>query len=230
MQLRISLASPEQMRQWSCGEVRSADTLQYRTHLPEPDGLFCQRIFGPVKDWTCACPPSVRARDREPVPRGTRCPRCGVLCGESRLRRERMGHIELAAPVAHPWFAHGSPSVLALLLGLSQAHLETVLAYVGFLVLPTEHDDEQEQQAACPTSATFPVGTYVDEQTARDLMEQHQEYNGLARGLGTGPEAVQAVLAHLDLPTLAHEVRAALHDTPDEEQAKRLSKRTSRPI
>src|SRR5579884_1053406 len=111
--LRISLASPEQIRAWSSGQVTKPDTINYLTNKPEKDGLFCERIFGPVEDWTCAC----RKYRHERTP-GFVCDHCGVEIAPSRIRRERMGHIELAVPVAHPWLARGVPSILATLLDL----------------------------------------------------------------------------------------------------------------
>jgi len=133
--LRISLASPEQIRSWSSGEVTKAETINYRTLKPEPDGLFCERIFGPTKDWTCACGKYKRIRDKGKV-----CEKCGVKLAPARTRRVRMGHIELACPVSHIWYARGMPSRIVLLLDLSPRQLDQVLSFTSYLVL---HVDEE---------------------------------------------------------------------------------------
>src|SRR5216110_1523755 len=125
--VRITLASPDQIRSWSSGEVTEPVTIHFRTWKPEPRGLFSERIFGPVKSWTCAC----GKYKREP---GFRCKKCGVEVAHRDVRRERMGHIELAAPVAHTWFARRSPNVLALLLDLSARSVGSILAYGSYLV------------------------------------------------------------------------------------------------
>jgi DNA-directed RNA polymerase subunit beta' len=122
--LRISLASPEQIHLWSSGEVTKAETINYRTLKPERDGLFCERIFGPAKDWTCACGKYKRPRYKDHV-----CENCGVTISPARSRRMRMGHIELAAPVSHVWFARGMPSRIGLLLDLSPRELDRILSF-----------------------------------------------------------------------------------------------------
>src|SRR5438128_7377081 len=128
--LRLTIASPEQIRAWSSGEVTLPETINYLTDKPEPDGLFCERIFGPTKDWTCACGKYRRVRTP-----GFVCEACGVEITTSSVRRERMGHIELAAPVAHPWFARHAPSIIALLLDLTPRKLTAVLSYTCYFVL-----------------------------------------------------------------------------------------------
>ena len=133
--IRISLASPEQIRAWSYGEVTKPETINYRTLRPEKDGLFCERIFGPTKDWECYCGKYKKIRYK-----GVICDRCGVEVARSKVRRERMGHIALAAPVAHIWFAKGTPSRLGLLLDLSPRNLDRVLYFAQYLV--TEVDAE----------------------------------------------------------------------------------------
>lgn len=127
--IRISLASPEQIRSWSYGEVTKPETINYRTLKPEKDGLFCERIFGPTKDYECYCGKYKKQRYR-----GVICDKCGVRVEPSRVRRVRMGHIELAAPVAHVWFAKGVPSRLALLLDLSPRSLERVLYFAQYII------------------------------------------------------------------------------------------------
>lgn len=128
--IRISLASPTQIEDWSYGEVTEPETINYRTLKPEKDGLFCERIFGPVKNYECYCGKYKKIRYR-----GVTCERCGVTVEHSKVRRERMGHITLAAPVAHIWFAKGVPSRLALLLDISPRNLERVLYFAQYVII-----------------------------------------------------------------------------------------------
>lgn len=128
--IRISLASPEKIREWSKGEVKKPETINYRTLKPERDGLFCERIFGPTKDWECHCGKYKRVRYK-----GIICDRCGVEVTQSKVRRERMGHIELAAPVCHIWYFKGIPSRLGLLLDMSPRALERVLYFAAYVVI-----------------------------------------------------------------------------------------------
>ncbi len=138
--IRISLASPESIRSWSYGEVTKPETINYRTLKPEHGGLFCERIFGPTKDWECYCGKFKRIRHA-----GTVCDKCGVEVTRSKVRRERMGHIELAAPVAHIWYVKGTPSRLGLLLDISPRNLERVLYFASYMV--TNVDDEKRATA-----------------------------------------------------------------------------------
>ena len=137
--ITISLASPETISRWSWGEVTKPETINYRTLRPEKDGLFCERIFGPTKDWECFCGKYKKIRFR-----GVTCDRCGVEVARSKVRRERMGHIDLAAPVAHIWFSKGTPSRLGLLLDLSPRNLDRVLYFAQYLV--TDVDDSIKEQ------------------------------------------------------------------------------------
>ncbi len=137
--IRISLASPESIRSWSYGEVTKPETINYRTLKPEHGGLFCERIFGPTKDFECYCGKYKRVRHA-----GTICDKCGVEVTRSKVRRERMGHIELAAPVAHIWYVKGTPSRLGLLLDISPRNLERVLYFASYLV--TEVDVEARDE------------------------------------------------------------------------------------
>ena len=137
--IRISIASPEQIRSWSHGQVTKPETINYRTLRPEKDGLFCERIFGPTKDWECFCGKYKRIRYR-----GVICDRCGVEVTRSRVRRERMGHIELAAPVAHIWFSKGTPSRLGLLLDLSPRNLERVLYFAQHVIISIDDEARNE--------------------------------------------------------------------------------------
>src|SRR2546421_11108741 len=132
--LRLTIASPMQIRAWSSGEVMLPETINYLTDKPEPYGLFCERIFGPTQDWTCAC--GKYRRERTP---GFVCEACGVEITSSSVRRERMGHIELAGPGAHPRFARHAPSIISLLLGLSPRKLTAVLSYTCYFVLAIDN-------------------------------------------------------------------------------------------
>ena len=138
--VRISLASPEQIRSWSYGEVTKPETINYRTLKPEKDGLFCEKIFGPTKDFECYCGKYKRVRYK-----GIVCDKCGVEVARSKVRRERMGHIELASPVSHIWFVKGTPSRIGLLLDVSPRSLERVLYFAQFIVTTV---DEQAKKRA----------------------------------------------------------------------------------
>lgn len=128
--MKIGLASPEKIRSWSYGEVKKPETINYRTLKPEKDGLFCERIFGPTKDWECSCGKYKRVRYK-----GMVCDRCGVEVTKSKVRRERMGHIELAAPVSHIWYFKGIPSRMGLLLDMSPRALEEVIYFASYVVV-----------------------------------------------------------------------------------------------
>ena len=163
--IRISLASPEQIKTWSYGEVTKPETINYRTLRPEKDGLFCERIFGPTKDWECYCGKYKKIRYK-----GVICDRCGVEVARSKVRRERMGHIALAAPVAHIWFSKGTPSRLGLLLDLSPRNLERVLYFAQYLV--TDVDDEQRVEKVDALQAQLDEGLVQLEETAQAKLEQ----------------------------------------------------------
>ena len=130
--IKISLASPEQIRSWSYGEVKKPETINYRTLKPEKDGLFCEKIFGPTKDYECNCGKYKRLRYKNVI-----CDRCGVEVTKSKVRRERMGHIELASPCSHIWFFKGVPSKMGLVLDMSPRDLEEVLYFVSYVVVLT---------------------------------------------------------------------------------------------
>ena len=138
--IRIHLASPDQVRSWSYGEVAKPETINYRTLKPERDGLFCERIFGPTKDWECACGKYKRVRFR-----GIICDKCGVEVTRSRVRRERMGHIELAAPITHIWFLKGTPSRIGQVLDITPRDLEKIVYFASFIV--TDLDEETRDEA-----------------------------------------------------------------------------------
>src|SRR5690242_16743198 len=138
--IRISLASPDQIREWSKGEVTKPETINYRTLKPEKDGLFDERIFGPTKDWECYCGKYKRIRYK-----GVICDKCGVEVTQARVRRERMGHITLASPKAHVWFFKGAPSKISLLLGVAPRGIEQVIYFARYLV--TDVDEEKRKDA-----------------------------------------------------------------------------------
>ena len=133
--IRISLASPQHIREWSYGEVLKPETINYRTLRPERDGLFCERIFGPTKDWECYCGKYKRVRYK-----GIVCDKCGVEVAPARVRRERMGHIELASPVSHIWYVKGVPSRLGLMLDISPRNLERVLYFAQYVITEVDED------------------------------------------------------------------------------------------
>src|SRR5262245_59480373 len=145
--IRIGIASPDEIRQWSYGEVKKPETINYRTFKPERDGLFCEKIFGPVKDWECHC-----GRYKKVKFKGIICDRCGVEVTRSKVRRERMGHIELAAPVCHIWYLKGVPSPLSLILDISPRPLEKVLYFASYIVTDVDrgriNEDLEEIRAA----------------------------------------------------------------------------------
>ena len=212
--LRISLASPEQIRAWSCGQVTKPDTINYQTNKPEKDGLFCERIFGPMQDWTCACGKYVH--ERTP---GFVCDKCGVEVTVSRVRRERMGHIELVVPVVHSWFARGAPSILAMLLDLSPRHLSSILAYSGYLVTEINerkrkkaliHSDEGNEgdQELHQLLAHLSLGTFLDEAHYRDLAILY----GDCFRAQTGGEVIRRQLDALDLPALSTSLRQMIRE------------------
>jgi len=181
--IRISLASPEQIRAWSYGEVTKPETINYRTLRPERDGLFCERIFGPTKDWECACGKYKKIRFK-----GIKCERCGVEVTRSKVRRERMGNIELAAPVAHIWFSKGIPSRLGLLLDLSPRNLERVLYFAQYIIIE--------------------VDTAARDLAIQELENQHSDGVRLLRERAAAQEAEAASAADAE-PTDTQEAQPA---------------------
>ena len=190
--LRIGIASPDTIRSWSHGEVRKPETINYRTFKPERDGLFCGKIFGPTKDYECNCGKYKRMRHR-----GVVCEKCGVEVIQSKVRRERMGHIDLATPIAHIWFTKSLPSRIGTLLGLTLKQLEKVLYYESYLVLDPGDTDLEEN-------------SLLTEQQHR---EKTEEFGFGSFTCGMGAEAVRKVLENLDLDDLAEELRIDIADT-----------------
>ncbi|GHP00772.1 DNA-directed RNA polymerase subunit beta' [Reticulibacter mediterranei] len=210
--LRISLASPKQILAHSYGEVTRAETINYLTQKPEPGGLFCERIFGPIKDWCCAC--GKYKRERTP---GLRCEKCGVEVTRSSTRRERLGHITLAAPVAHSWFARSAPSIIALLLDLSTRSLGTLLSYSAYLVLDIAEEERttllahlDAKDARRDDLAALAVGDLLDVAQYRTLCA----LAGTVFTAASGAEAVRARLEALDLDSLAADLRAMILSDP----------------
>jgi DNA-directed RNA polymerase subunit beta' len=202
--IKLKLASPEQVRAWSYGEVKKPETINYRTFKPERDGLFCAKIFGPVKDYECNCGKYKRMKHR-----GIVCEKCGVEVIQSKVRRERLGHIELAAPVAHIWFLKGIPSRIALMLDMSLRELERVLYFEDYIVLD-------------------PGDTGLEEKATLNE-DQHQKARrgegGDSLVTGMGAEAVRQILARIDLDALSEQLRTEMKDTASEAKKKKIVKR-----
>ncbi len=188
--LQINLASTEKIRSWSYGEVTKPETINYRTLKPETDGLFCERIFGPTKDWECHCGKYKRVRDK-----GIICDRCGVEVTRSKVRRERMGHIELAAPVSHIWYFKGIPSRIGLVLDISPRNLERVLYFAAYIVTD-------------PGDTAFAYKEILTEQQYRDSKAEY----GDRFSAGMGAETIRTLLCDIDLDELADELREKLID------------------
>ena len=150
--IQISIASPEKVREWSYGEVTKPETINYRTQKPEKDGLFCEKIFGPMKDWECHCGKYKRVKYKGHV-----CEKCGVEITRSKVRRERMGHIELAAPVSHIWYFKGVPSKIGLLLNMGPKQLEQVIYFASYVVLNPGSVTELEEKHVLINSSSGPI-------------------------------------------------------------------------
>jgi DNA-directed RNA polymerase subunit beta' len=189
--IRIGLASPEQIRAWSSGEVKKPETINYRTLKPEREGLFCEKIFGPTRDWECHCGKYKRVRYK-----GIVCDRCGVEVTRSKVRRERMGHIELAAPVSHIWFFKGIPSRMGLLLDLSPRTLEKVLYFASYIVID-------------PGETTLAKYQLLSEAEYREYGEKF----GARFKAGIGAEAIKKLLDEIDLDELSSELRKEIRDS-----------------
>ena len=182
--IKVGLASPETIREWSYGEVKKPETINYRSQKPERDGLFCERIFGPTKDWECACGKYKKIRYQ-----GVICDRCGVEITKSSVRRERMGHIELAAPVAHIWYLRGIPSRMSLLLNVPPKQLEEVVYFVSWIVV-----DPGDTKLA-----------YKQILSERELRENTAIYGPGSFVAQSGAEAVRVLLEQIDDSVLCHE-------------------------
>jgi len=201
--IKISLASPEKIKEWSYGEVKKPETINYRTFKPEREGLFCSKIFGPIKDYECNCGKYKRMKHR-----GIVCEKCGVEVIQSKVRRERMGHINLAAPVAHIWFLKCLPSKVGNLLDITLKDLEQVLYFESFIVID-------------PKDSTLQLGSILTE----DQLRQAREDYGDRFDVGIGAEAIQKMLAQLDLDSLSGSLRLEMIGTKSEIKQKKIAKR-----
>ncbi|MEW5740809.1 MAG: DNA-directed RNA polymerase subunit beta' [Myxococcota bacterium] len=202
--IRIALASPDKIRQWSHGEVKKPETINYRTFKPERDGLFCARIFGPVKDYECNCGKYKRMKHR-----GVVCEKCGVEVIQSKVRRERLGHITLATPVAHIWFLKSLPSRIGNLLDMTLKDLEKVLYCESYIVLD-------------PKSTELEKGELITEERFQKLLQEHGEESFVA---AMGGEAVRDMLKAINVDTLAEELRGEMKVTTSEAKRKKIAKR-----
>ena len=196
--IKITLASPEKIREWSKGEVKKPETINYRTLKPEKDGLYCERIFGPSKDWECHCGKYKKVRYK-----GVICDRCGVEVTKSSVRRERMGHIELAAPVSHIWYFKGIPSRMGLMLDISPKVLEKVLYFASYIVLES-------------TTPEITVKQVLSEQEYQKARETY----GDAFRVGMGAEAVQELLQSIDLDEESKTLKAELKESTGQKRAR----------
>ena len=187
--IRISIASPERVLKWSYGEVTKPETINYRTLKPERDGLFCERIFGPTKDWECYCGKYKRVRHK-----GIICERCGVEVTDSKVRRHRMGHIKLAAPVSHIWFLKGIPSYLGLLLDMTLKDLEQVIYFNNYVVID-------------PADSEFKKYQLLTEEEYEDFMLENEDSE---LKVGIGAEAIKELLGEISLTEMAESIRAEL--------------------
>ena len=199
--IKIALASPEKIRQWSRGEVKKPETINYRTLKPEKDGLFCERIFGPQKDWECHCGKYKRVRYK-----GVVCDRCGVEVTKAKVRRERMGHIELAAPMSHIWYFKGIPSRMGLLLDMSPRSLEKVLYFASYVVVDPGETGLNEKQL-------------LTEKEYRTAVDKYG-YNSFTVGMGA--EAVKQLLQNIDLEKESKELRADLKDSTGQKRVRTI--------
>ena len=200
--IRIGLASPEKIRNWSYGEVKKPETINYRTLKPEKDGLFCERIFGPTKDWECHCGKYKRMRYKDKV-----CERCGVTVTKAKVRRERMGHIELAAPVSHIWYFKGIPSRMGIILDVSPRNLEKVLYFAMYIVIDPGDTPLQKYQT-------------LDEKEYAEFREKYED----DFRVGMGAEAIKELLAEIDLDRLSAELHEEMENSTGQKKQKALKR------
>ena len=197
--IKIGIASDEQIREWSKGEVKKPETINYRTLKPEKDGLFCERIFGPTKDWECHCGKYKRVRYK-----GIVCDRCGVEVTKSKVRRERMGHIELAAPVAHIWYFKGIPSRIAVMLDISPRNLEKVIYFASYVVTDKGNTGLEKCQVL----------------TEKEYHEAEEKYGKGSFKAKMGAEALRELLEQVDLDELSAELLKELEKTSEQKRTK----------
>ena len=196
--IKIGLASPEMMREWSFGEVTKPETINYRTLKAEKDGLFCERIFGPTKDWECLCGKYKRVRYKGKV-----CEKCGVEVTTKKVRRERMGHIELAAPVSHIWYFRAIPSRIGLLLDITPRNLERVLYFAQYIVID-------------------PGSTPLEKKQLLSEIEYNNWYEKYENDfrVGMGAEAIKELLSEIDIEQLSKELREELETASGQKKLK----------
>lgn len=208
--IKIGVASPEKIRSWSHGEVLKPETINYRTQKPEKDGLFCEKIFGPTKDWECHCGKYKRIRYK-----GVICDKCGVEVTKAKVRRERMGHIELAAPVSHIWYYKGVPSRISVALDMSPKDVDLVLYFNKYVVLDPGTTDVH----------------YKDVIEDKELAEIKERYRELGLGsfrVGMGAEAIKELLANIDLEKESAELKAIISDNADKANSAKRTKAVKR--
>ncbi len=199
--IQISIASPEKIREWSYGEVTKPETINYRTQKPERDGLFCEKIFGPMKDWECHCGKYKRVKYKGHV-----CEKCGVEITRSKVRRERMGHIELAAPVSHIWYFKGVPSKIGLLLNMSPKYLEQVLYFASYVVLDAGSIPELEYKQV------------ITDKQLRELEERYGDASATNLKVGMGAEAIRELLMAVDLEKEAEECKKTVDESANNQK------------
>jgi len=201
--IKIGLASPEQVREWSRGEVKKPETINYRTLKPEKDGLFCERIFGPTKDWECHCGRYKRVRYK-----GIICDKCGVEVTRAKVRRERMGHIELAAPVSHIWYCKGIPSRMGLLLDMSPRELEKVLYFASFVVTDAGETPLEYKQL-------------LNDKEYRESQEKYGEDSFTAK---MGAEGVKAILKKVELEKESTQLKTDLETVTGQKRVRAIKR------
>ena len=203
--IRISLASPDKIREWSHGEVKKPETINYRTFKPERDGLFCAKIFGPVKDYECNCGKYKRMKHR-----GVVCEKCGVEVIQSKVRRERLGHISLATPVAHIWFLKSLPSRIGNLLDITLKELEKVLYCESYVVVE-------------PRNSGLQVGELLTEDRYQKLVEELGGEDAFEARMGA--DAIRDLLRKINIHQLAEQLRGEMRDATSEAKRKKIAKR-----
>ncbi len=193
--IQISVASPEKIREWSYGEVTKPETINYRTQKPERDGLFCEKIFGPTKDWECHCGKYKRIRYK-----GIICEKCGVEVTRAKVRRERMGHIELAAPVSHIWYFRGVPSKIGLLLDMSPKALEQVIYFAAYVVLD-------------PGTTGYEYKQVINDKQLRETEEEFGDSSKTGLKVGMGAEAIRELLMAVDLDKESEDAKRIIENS-----------------
>ena len=228
--IKIGLASPDKIREWSYGEVTKPETINYRTLKPESDGLFCERIFGPLKDWECHCGRYKRIRHK-----GKKCERCGVEITKAKVRRERMGHIELATPVSHIWYFKGIPSRMGLILDISPRDLERILYFSAYVVInpgtlpgiekgKTLNEKEYQDLILCYYNDFISQEDYLRQKNDPEVSEEQKALNETKFRAGMGAEAIKELLCGIDVDELDAELRESLETASGQKKARILKR------